>query len=73
MTLASLLKELEALPPEAQSQVIDFIAFIKARYKKKQAKKREEKDDFGFGSIKVTKSISLDEMDKAIAQGACAQ
>ena len=73
MTLASVLQELEALPPEAQSQVIDFIAFIKARYKKKQAKKREEKDDFGFGSIKVTKSISLDEMDKAIAQGACAQ
>ncbi len=73
MTLASVLQELEALPPEAQSQVIDFIAFIKARYKKKQAKKREEKDDLGFGSIKVTKSISLDEMDKAIAQGACAQ
>ena len=73
MTLTSVLQELEALPPEAQSQVIDFIAFIKARYKKKQAEKTEAKDDFGFGSIKVAKSISLDEMDKAIAQGACAQ
>ena len=32
MESASILQEIDSLPPEAQKQVIDFIAFLKTRY-----------------------------------------
>ena len=33
MKQEELLRELESLPPEAQREVIDFIAFLRIRYK----------------------------------------
>jgi len=70
MIPSSILHDIETLPPEAQSQVVDFIHLIKSRYKKK-ADKYESEEDLGFGLHKVTKNISLEDMDKAIAQRAC--
>jgi len=32
MRSASIVREIASLPPEAQKQVIDFIAFLKTRY-----------------------------------------
>lgn len=49
MTPDSLLYEFENLPSEAQSQVVDFLVFIKARYQKKQVEKIEPEDNLGFG------------------------
>ncbi len=50
MTLSQLAQEIDSLPPEAQKQVEDFIAFLKTRYKpmhKKRAKKsRLENEPF---------------------------
>jgi hypothetical protein len=42
MTLSELAQEIDSLPPEAQKQVEDFIAFLKTRYKS-AAKKRTKK------------------------------
>jgi hypothetical protein len=33
MTLTQISQEIDSLPPEAQKQVADFIAFLKTRYK----------------------------------------
>ncbi len=32
MENSHILQEIESLPPEAQKQVLDFVAFLKARY-----------------------------------------
>ena len=32
MEAANIVREIASLPPEAQKQVLDFIAFLKARY-----------------------------------------
>jgi len=32
MEAANIAREIESLPPEAQKQVVDFVAFLKARY-----------------------------------------
>ncbi|MGQ9628172.1 MAG: DUF2281 domain-containing protein [Anaerolineae bacterium] len=37
MEVASLVEEIASLPPEAQKQVIDFVAFLKTRYPTAQA------------------------------------
>ena len=37
MESASILQEIDSLPPEAQKQVIDFIAFLKTRYRTRPA------------------------------------
>ena len=42
MNTAQLLNDLEQLPPEAQHQVEDFIAFIKKRYQSVENKRQPE-------------------------------
>jgi hypothetical protein len=32
MEAANIAREIESLPPEAQKQIMDFVAFLKARY-----------------------------------------
>ena len=50
MTLTQIAQEIDSLPPEAQKQVEDFIAFLKTRYKpvsKRRVKKgRLENEPF---------------------------
>jgi len=50
MTLTQISQEIDSLPPEAQKQVEDFIAFLKTRYKpvsKRRVKKgRLENEPF---------------------------
>ena len=40
MRSASIVREIASLPPEAQKQVIDFIAFLKTRYPTPQVAKK---------------------------------
>jgi hypothetical protein len=40
MRSASVVREIASLPPEAQKQVIDFIAFLKTRYPTPQVAKK---------------------------------
>jgi hypothetical protein len=42
MNTAQLLNDLEQLPPEAQHQIEDFIAFIKTRYLSVENKRQPE-------------------------------
>lgn len=43
MKTASIAQEIASLPPEAQKQVIDFVAFLKMRYPTWQIIKRTER------------------------------
>ncbi|MDY0164799.1 DUF2281 domain-containing protein [Desulfobotulus sp.] len=48
---SALFREIVSLPPEAQRQVVDFVAFLKTRYPKKQKKNQKtifcmEKESF---------------------------
>ena len=48
MTLLEIAQEIDSLPPEAQKQVEDFIAFLKTRYKpvaKKRVKRGKLEDE----------------------------
>ncbi len=40
MDAAKIAREMASLPPEAQKEVIDFLAFVKARYPSSSAIKR---------------------------------
>lgn len=63
----------EQLPLEARQQVIDFIEFLKSKYPRSSELDITEKPSkkfSAFGSIHVTRSVSLEEMDEAIAEGA---
>lgn len=64
----------EQLPLEAKQQVVDFIEFLKSKYPKTSELDITEipskKLSSTFGSIHVTRSVSLEEMDEAIAEGA---
>ena len=42
MNTAQLLHDIEQLPPEAQHQIEDFIAFIKTRYQSVENKRQPE-------------------------------
>jgi len=68
MMINPALEDFETLPPDAQQQVIDFIAFIKSRYQFR--KDTFNKPDVGrsFGVIKVKKRVTLEQMDAAIRQ-----
>lgn len=48
MNTAQLLHDLEQLPPEAQHQVEDFIAFIKSRYQSVPKTKLSEEEFVGM-------------------------
>lgn len=37
MEVANIVREIAALPPEAQKQVMDFVVFLKARYPSTQS------------------------------------
>ena len=58
----AIIKDFEALPVDAQQQIIDFIAFIKTRY---QTRKNIQPTalEHSFGSIEVKKRVSLAQMD----------
>ena len=43
MESESIVREIASLPPEAQKQVIDFIAFLKARYPTTQPARKERR------------------------------
>ena len=64
----AVLRDFETLPLDAQQQIIDFIAFIKSRYQTRIAKQPPITTESSFGSIKVKKKISLEQMDEAIRQ-----
>lgn len=40
MEAANIVREIASLPPEAQRQVMDFVAFLKARYPTTQSTKK---------------------------------
>jgi hypothetical protein len=67
MLPSTALHDFNALPPIAQEQVIDFIAFVKARYQKTQHELKSI--EHSFGAIHVQKRVSLEQMDEAIKQG----
>ncbi len=43
MEAISIVEEIESLPPEAQKQVFDFVAFLKTRYQKSPAARRRRR------------------------------
>ena len=61
----AIIKDFEALPIDAQQQIIDFIEFIKIRYQTRKTTQTTTLDH-SFGSIKVKKRVSLAQMDEAI-------
>lgn len=64
----AVLKDFESLPIDAQQQVIDFIAFIKMRYQMRISNQPQHTPESSFGSIKVKKKVTLEQMDEAIRQ-----
>jgi len=68
MILSNTLQDIEQLPPEAQSQLIDFVEFLKFRYRKNPTNDVSVVDDTSFGAIHVSKRVSLTQMEDAIAQ-----
>jgi hypothetical protein len=40
MDIAKITREMASLPPEAQQQIVDFLAFLKARYPSAPAAKK---------------------------------
>ena len=64
----AVLKDFESLPIDAQQQVIDFIAFIKSRYQMRKSSQPQNTPESSFGSIKVKKKVTLEQMDEAIRQ-----
>lgn len=64
----AVLKDFESLPIDAQQQVIDFIAFIKTRYQMRKSNPPQNIPESSFGSIKVKKKVTLEQMDEAIRQ-----
>lgn len=71
MLPASILQDIEQLPPAAQSQVIDFIEFMKSRYPVEQTDVQSSVEQ-SFGAIHVKKRVTLEHMDEAIKQGGVA-
>ncbi|MDX9988729.1 hypothetical protein [Thiothrix unzii] len=64
----AVLQDFETLPLDAQQQVIDFIDFIKARYQARVTKQSQSTLESSFGSIKVKKKVTLEQMDETIRQ-----
>jgi hypothetical protein len=44
MDTARIAREMASLPPEAQKEIIDFVAFLKARYPSAPAAKKARRD-----------------------------
>nr|CAA6829044.1 MAG: Unknown protein [uncultured Thiotrichaceae bacterium] len=73
MLPAETLNDYEHLPKEAKQQVVDFIEFMKSKYKTTSTPVSSDSQlasKGSFHSIHVTRSVSLEEMDEAIADGA---
>ncbi len=45
MEQKSIYKDISTLPPKAQQQVVDFIAFLKTRYKQPQTNKAAKRNN----------------------------
>jgi hypothetical protein len=58
MNTAQLLNDIEQLPPQAQHQIEDFIAFIKTRYQSDENKRQPEITQ-GDKSINPTELFGL--------------
>jgi hypothetical protein len=62
MEAANIINEIASLPPEAQKQIADFIAFIKTRYSVKQtnlkSKRISLKDEPFIGMWRDRKDMS---------------
>jgi len=43
MEQEKIIKDISNLPPEAQRQVVDFIAFLRTRYKRSEQKKQPKR------------------------------
>lgn len=67
MLPSTVLQDIEQLPPAAQSQIIDFIEFLKTRYPASPSVTQPIEQTFGV--IHVQKRVSLEQMDEAIRQG----
>ena len=67
MLPSTVLHDIEQLPPVAQSQLIDFVEFLKSRYR--VAPSSVQAVEQTFGVIHVQKSVSIEQMDEAIRQG----
>ena len=61
METTNIVRELASLPPEAQKQVLDFVAFLKARYSStpttKQAKRAKLADEPFIGMWRTRKDL----------------
>lgn len=68
MLPAKALEDYEQLPAEAKRQVIDFIEFMKWRYLREQKSKAIASIEGSFGLLKTNRSVSLEEMEEAIAR-----
>lgn len=49
MDTAKIVREMASLPPEAQKEVIDFLAFVKARYPSSAVAKRAKRANLTKG------------------------
>ncbi len=47
MAAADIVREIASLPPEAQRQVVDFVAFLKARYPASRSSRRPRRTKLG--------------------------
>lgn len=70
MLPAQALEDYKQLPNEAQQQVLEFIEFMKFKYQPNPRRPAANVplSKGAFGSIHVTRSVSLEEMEDAIAQ-----
>ena len=61
METMNIVRELASLPPEAQKQVLDFVAFLKARYSStpptKKAKRTKLADEPFIGMWRTRKDL----------------
>lgn len=62
----ALQQDFEVLPPEAKQQVVDFVAFMKARYAKDGKAAEKDSIESSFGIIKVDRAVTLEQMDEAV-------
>jgi len=66
MLSVNIQEEFSALPPEAQRQVVDFIAFIKSRYQTNTSASNVAPIEQSFGIVKAKRTVSLEQMEAAI-------
>ena len=66
----AVLRDFETLPLDGQQQVIDLMAFLKSRYQLRKATQPQNTLESSFGSVKVKRKVTLEQMNEAIGRGA---